>query len=168
MAHRHKNRRDSETRDHLGSLAKPLLRSPPIKHGSIRDTALRLLEDRRLTDPLFHEEAKSYLRGARRLSVAQKVDPRREYLRQEHIKKLAFNKKYNRHLGPFHFKLFDKTPPVPDRVQFRVPHMVAMCVRRKIRREVMHALDHTHKRKGRGGGRRHERAKWNEFSLIKC
>lgn len=157
------------TRDDLTSLTSPSLRSPPIKINSIRDRALRQVEDRRLTDPLFHEEAKSYLREARRLSVAEKVDPRREYLRQEFIKKLAqkrLDNRYSTKVGPFTFRLFDKAPAVPAGVRFRLPRMVAICVRRKIRKEVLHAFRKT----GKGGAkhRRRERAKWNEFSLIKC
>lgn len=162
------------TRDHLGSLVSPSLRSPPISIGSIRDRALRQVEDRRLTDPLFHEEAKSYLREARRLSVAERVDPKREYARQELIKSLAqkrLNQKYTKTIGPFHFKLFDNAPAVPAGVKFKLPKMVAICVRRRIRREVMHAL-HPHfiKHRGRGGSKnkKYRKAKWNEFSLIRC
>lgn len=49
----------------------------------------------------------------------------------------------------------------PDVFGFRVPNVVAICVRRKIRREVMHALDLT--RKGAGGSKRR-----NEWSGVKC
>lgn len=46
-------------------------------------------------------------------------------------------------------------------VGFRVPNLVGICVRRKIRREVLHALRRTNK--GRGGSRRR-----NLWSHIKC
>lgn len=47
----------------------------------------------------------------------------------------------------------------PER--FAVPNLVSVCIRRKMRREVLHAFNKT--RSGRGGGRRR-----NKWSSIKC
>lgn len=49
------------------------------------------------------------------------------------------------------------------RLMFNTPARVALCVRRKMRREVLHALKLTRK-SGKGGGRRHR----NAWSQIKC
>ena len=53
--------------------------------------------------------------------------------------------------------------PVPTGVQFANPKHVAICVRRKVRREVLHALKLKPKR-GRGGGKK----KYNLWSKVKC
>lgn len=53
---------------------------------------------------------------------------------------------------------------LPSRIGFRVPDHVAMCVRRKRRREVLHALGIAG-RKGVGRGRKQTR---NEFSEVGC
>lgn len=50
---------------------------------------------------------------------------------------------------------------LPSRVGFVVPRSVAVCVRRKERREVLHALGKVRKR---GGGSRRK----NLFSHVKC
>lgn len=52
---------------------------------------------------------------------------------------------------------------VPDRIAFSLPQKVAICVRRKIRREVVHALQ-LHRRHGSGSGRRRR----TPYSGIKC
>lgn len=52
---------------------------------------------------------------------------------------------------------------IPAGLRFAIPSHIAVCVRRKVRREVLHALDRTSKR-GRGGGKRHR----NFWSGIKC
>lgn len=49
---------------------------------------------------------------------------------------------------------------VTSRPGFAVPERVALCVRRKRRKEVLHAL--------RKVGRGHKRAKWNEWSKVRC
>lgn len=51
---------------------------------------------------------------------------------------------------------------LPWRTSFNVPRQVAVCLRRKARKEIMHALKLTHKN-GAGGSRR--RTPW---STIKC
>lgn len=48
-------------------------------------------------------------------------------------------------------------------VRFAIPRYVSICVRRKMRREVLHAFKLTHK-SGRGGGKRRR----NAYSGIRC
>lgn len=56
----------------------------------------------------------------------------------------------------------DRVPRVlPHTVQFRVPNLVAVCVRRKVRKEVLHAQRKTAK----GAGSQRKRNIW---SGIKC
>ncbi|UDN67576.1 hypothetical protein [robinz microvirus RP_56] len=50
----------------------------------------------------------------------------------------------------------------PAKVRFAIPNVVGVCIRRAARRQVLHALNRTH-RKGRGGGRR-----TNFWSAVKC
>lgn len=51
---------------------------------------------------------------------------------------------------------------LPHQVSFRVPDKVAICVRRKVRKEVMFAT----KKAGRGGAKaRHRRNAWSD---VKC
>lgn len=53
-----------------------------------------------------------------------------------------------------------KAPGIlPHSVQFRIPNLVSLCIRRKIRREVLHAKRRTNGR----GSRRH-----NQWSKIAC
>lgn len=55
------------------------------------------------------------------------------------------------------------TPAVPVGVSFKAPRQVAVCVRRKQRREVLHAMGKT------GRGSRHHRAPRKSFySEIRC
>lgn len=154
-----KGRRDHDkrTRDHLRSLVAPSLRSPLIKPSVPVD--LRLLEDRRRFDPELARRAKAVTRKATQLVI----DPERERKRQIFKDTL----KYSSRFGPFNVKMFDEAPYLRPDVRFRLPKLVAICVRRKIRKEIMHASGHA------GKGRKHFRqgkpkAKWNEFSLIKC
>lgn len=53
--------------------------------------------------------------------------------------------------------------PISTGVRFAVPHKIGICVRRKIRREVLHALLRTNKS---GGGKSPRRR--NFYSGIKC
>lgn len=88
------------------------------------------------------------------------VEDRRHFYPEPALRPaLSFGRKANRVVvlrkprsRPFRF---------PDVFGFRVPNLVAMCLRRKVRREVMHALDLT--RKGAGGAKRR-----NEWSDVKC
>lgn len=49
------------------------------------------------------------------------------------------------------------------RVRFAMPDKVAICLRRKARREVLHALDLT-RRSGKGGAKRRR----NTYSSVRC
>lgn len=53
--------------------------------------------------------------------------------------------------------------PSMEKIAFARPDRIWVCVRRKIRREVLHALDLT-KRRGSGGGRK----RFTEESFISC
>lgn len=52
---------------------------------------------------------------------------------------------------------------LPQAVGFTSPKKVLICVRRQQRREVLHALRET----GRGSGGQ-KRAKWSEYSSVRC
>lgn len=52
---------------------------------------------------------------------------------------------------------------VPSRVAFKVPNRVAICVRRKSRREVLFA-----KRVAGAGGGRFRKRRYNEYSFVGC
>lgn len=56
---------------------------------------------------------------------------------------------------------FSRPGPVPHQLGFAAPEKVLICVRRKIRKEVLHA----YKRTGRGSGRPNRRG---PFSDIHC
>lgn len=47
---------------------------------------------------------------------------------------------------------------------FARPHLVAVCAKRKVRKEVLHALGLKNKRRGKGGGKRRR----NFWSSISC
>lgn len=96
-------------------------------------TALQLLEDRRLFHPdgQFRTARSFYTKP--RLVISPAKQPKR---------------------NGAHFR-------IPHQVGFDVPHRVAICIRRKERREVIHAKRLT--RKGSGGSKR--RSFW---SNIKC
>lgn len=51
---------------------------------------------------------------------------------------------------------------VPHQIGFRAPESVLVCVRRKIRKEVLHALRKT------GFGKRHRRPRRTRHSNIRC
>lgn len=53
---------------------------------------------------------------------------------------------------------------LPERVAFAIPRKIAICVRRKIRKEVLHAYKLVNKGRG-GSGRPRQR---NEWSAVKC
>lgn len=55
------------------------------------------------------------------------------------------------------------TRVLSPRVMFAAPSNVALCVRRRMRREVLHALNLTHKA-GRSGKPR----RYNRYSQVKC
>lgn len=55
--------------------------------------------------------------------------------------------------------MFDQD--VPQRLGFRIPDQVAVCIRRKIRRQVIHAFDIAGRR-GLSG------PKYNNYSKIRC
>lgn len=114
--------------------------SGPIRRSSLpRLSSLRAIEDRRE----FHPEgdfrpARGFVYPRHRLVVSV---PRQEPSRL-----------------PDTF-----TPAVPVGVAFKAPRQVAICVRRKQRREVLHAVGKT----GRGS-RFHRAPRRNIYSEIRC
>jgi len=71
--------------------------------------------------------------------------------------KLAISSDIYRRSAPRH--LAQSMPPAG--ISFKAPDQVVMCVRRKIRREVLHAFSHA----GRGGQRK---PKWGPWSHVNC
>lgn len=83
---------------------------------------------------------------------AQPIGDRRKYHPQNRMRPAhAFNRNA--------IRLVDEWRTA--RVAFNVPRLVGICVRRKVRREVLHALNRTGK--GSGGPRRR-----NFYSSVKC
>lgn len=109
-----------------------------------RRDPLTLFEDRRQYYPeRYTEPARSFTSTRHRLQIRSKVYPSKE---QAH---------YQSPTSYVHAYL-------PAQIGFARPNEVLICVRRKIRREVMFA-----KRKaGRSGGQ--NKRKLNEYSMIRC
>lgn len=124
----------SEQRGNNSTTNPPRLRAPSyLSYRPLRPIDLSVFEDRRK----FYPSTVRGLGGRPALSFSRK----------------AFaDKVLDKPSKPFRY---------PDVFRFRVPNMVVLCVRRKIRREVIHALDLT--RKGAGGSKRR-----NEWSNVKC
>lgn len=100
---------------------------------------------------------------AARPTVDRLIDDRREY------HPLGFFKPATKistggPVGPLRVSRPTKARPgrLPVNVGFTAPGDTAICVRRKQRKEVLHAL----KRTGKGGARR--RPKFNWFSRVSC
>lgn len=123
----------NRTRDDLTSLVTPL-RSVSVLKPTRFDYVSKLteVEDRRLFSPEIDPPARSI----HTRSATQLVAPR----------------KAQRVHG---------RSTVPNAVGFARPREVVICIRRKQRREVLHALL---RKTGRGG----KRARWSEWSHINC
>lgn len=113
-----------------------LIRARLFEAHRLSNTFLRELEDRRTFSPEIARPARGVRRDATRLMVSPNVN--------KPVKATEM-------------------PTVPTGVQFADPRRVAICMRRKTRREVIFA-------RGSGGGRKrkHRRAKWSEFSTVRC
>lgn len=108
-------------------------------------STLKLFEDRRTFHPEGDLRPAGVLRGPRSRFVVKNV-----------LKRLV-----NRDIrGPYGIKLAHVNV-VPWNVGFERPKDVLICVRRKIRREVLHAL-HIAGRSGLGSPH------YNEFSKVRC
>jgi len=141
---RRRRRRDREYASDISN--DPLsreLRSPVIKRILEPPTRRTILdiEDRRLFSPELARPAQALQRMAARLVV----------------------KDHDPNVNRTHQKVRANQLHVPSNVRFSDPSRVAVCVRRHQRREVLHAL----KRVGRGSAPV-RRARWSEFSDIKC
>lgn len=142
MSRKSKRRQQRDT----PSIASPLLLSRLIKPAP---SPLKLIEDRRTHHPGGHKSARS-LHTAHHTLVVKKPKPK--VIRGPHGKPMKSAKKFNP-LRPF------STLPVP--VAFKEAKRVVVCLKRKIRKEVIFAKKLT--RKGKGS-RRHR----NQWSNIQC
>lgn len=128
-----RNRRSSKT-----SRSNPYLKRDDIYITNLRLLSnLRPIEDRRLFHPQgVHRPARSFTNPRHRLrSVRVKKNPKK-------VQNTAY--------PSFH-------------IGFEAPKRVLVCVRRKQRREVIHALGYS----GRGVGRK-RRSRRSEYSSINC
>lgn len=110
------------------------------------DSALRSYEDRRT----FHPEgsfrpAASFNRPRHRLVVSG-------YPKRDSVVRSSRNYRFNK---------LSSLSGTPAHIMFERPRKVVMCVRRQMRREVLHAYRKT----GRGGQRR---PRWNWYSRVRC
>lgn len=140
-------RRSDETFDFssdpplLRQLSKPTIRLSPVVETIVRHTAptaLRDIEDRRT----YHPQGKQ--RPARSIDK-----PTHRLVMPVHPKAPAQNKR-------------TQAPRMPHTVQFAAPKKVLVCIRRKTRKEVLHALNKT----GKGARARHRRQ--SEYTTIRC
>ena len=128
-----KNRRRGRVNTYNARPRSGLLSSPTVQ-------SLRLYEDRRE----FHPEGRNR--------------PARSFTRHVHrLRAVTPSKGTRRSRSVVH----DVWRGVPHRIGFVRPERVLVCVRRKMRREVIHAL----KKNGKGGGKK-PRLNWR--SKIKC
>lgn len=133
MARKHKDRKrdDRDTREvSTPSLAPQKLREKQLKYRL--NQVIRSLEDRRHFSPEIARPARALYRSSTRLVPYENKNQR--------------TKQNNRWPS--------------NRLSFAVPAHVAVCVRRKERREVLFAH-------GKGGGKV-KPGKWSEFSDINC
>lgn len=141
-------RRSRTTRSSINVSGRDVVKHTPIARRSalprLKTMDLRVFEDRRAfhPDPLIRP-AFSVPRMASRLVVHPNV---------------------NRTSSSTHTVGSPLRGSLSHRIGFEVPRQVVVCVRRKRRREVMHALG----KAGRGGVGRGRRRRTNEFSEIGC
>lgn len=136
------NYSEPRARSHKPSpIARSLLRAP-------KTINLRLFEDRRTFHPDLFRPAVALPRSSSRLIVGEGIRvgrPNTNVSRPDTVRS-SFR------------------GSIPHRVGFEVPKDVVICLRRKRRREVLHALG----KAGRGGIGRGRRRHTNEFSEIGC
>lgn len=145
---RSKSRRRQDRRDDLFIANRRL----PVRNNMLRPTPLRftpltVFEDRRQWHPeRAHRPAMSFSQARHRL----------EALAQPAV----LNRNGKNRDAFAHLRSFNS---FPSGIRFARPDRVLVCVRRNIRKEVLHAL----KKTGRSGGRQ-KRPRFNWFSTIKC
>ncbi len=127
-----KNRKKRQTRENTSFPSRSRLRF--VIKSMVAQTQKQNVEDKRRWDP------------AGRYATAKLIAGTPHHLTDERWRKVK--------QGP---KVKSKTV----RMGFALADKVLVCVRRRIRREVMHAL----KIPGRGGQRR---ARWNPWSKLRC
>lgn len=132
MAHNNRKRRDASD---ISNRRLPLLNNY-VPYNPLPSTFLTEIEDRRQWHPLgVNRPARSFNRAQHTLQVPK------------------YPKRQGRAFRPY------KWPTA--QIGFTQPDQVLVCVRRKQRREVLHAL----KKAGRGGQRR---PRYNLYSKITC
>jgi len=109
------------------------------------------VEDRRSYHPLHEDRPAKAFRRAQHVLV-DRVDAKRVGRRQ--AASSLFYEKFAKRIGRVRPRM------VTSRVAFDDSKNVLICVRRKRRREVLHAL----KRAGRGN----RSPRWNEWSKVRC
>lgn len=125
----------------------PQISLPPLYQGWTHEPLSRLVDlDRRQFHPQQEQRPPAAtVRRAARLFISPVRTVGRELRREARNKALRAPVK-----------------ALSSTVRFAIPSHVGICVRRKVRREVLHALKRTNKR-GTGGPRRR-----NPYSGIKC
>lgn len=100
-------------------------------------------------------------------SPLQELEDRREFSPEIFRPARAFRRSATQLVVPNVNKERERNRPfvnIPASVGFNNPRLVAICVRRKRRREVLHALGRTGRRKWKS--RRVPR--WSEWSYVRC
>lgn len=142
-------RRSRSTRSSIvNQVGRDVVKHTPIARVSalprLKTIDLRVFEDRRAFHPdPFIRPAFALPRSASRLVVHPNV---------------------NKSNTPTHTVGPPLRGSIPHRIGFEVPRQVVLCLRRKRRREIMHALG----KAGRGGVGRGRKRRTNEFSEIGC
>lgn len=116
-------------------------RSLPIRRAKKPLPNLTHYEDRRLWHPENNNApAKSFNRSRHRLIVP---------------------KRNNRSVSAPSYSLHHLFEALPVTIGFEAPKKVLVCVRRKVRKEILFALNKT-------GKRGQKRPRWNEYSHVQC
>lgn len=139
MARKRRKSPDSHDRDEL---------SPSLAKADLR-TLVRAIEDRRLYNPVRVRPVRGIFTRDAKVVISKPKEKKR-------VRTLPHR------IASFLSRPFKKTRVVRERHMFRVPPRVAICVRRKDRREVLFAKKLT----GKGGASRIRR--WNEHSGVHC
>jgi len=110
--------------------------SLPLSPSLLVSSQLDMFEDRRRWSPVSFPPAKTF--GYRPARFIVKKQP------------LKTRSRFSHNVGA-----------LPSSISFQYPKQTLICVRRKIRKEVLHAIG----KSGKNGGRKYRRS---EFSLIGC
>jgi len=126
-------RRKREKRRDNSTIAK----TPSLPFSAKKLADYRVIQDRRRFDPAGRYANAKTIRGKNHELTARRSSPNRT-LRDRNVR-----------------------PRVQERIGFIDPARVLVCVRRNVRREVLHA-------KRKTGRRGQKRARWNQWSRVRC